>query len=124
MNNTMTDLAFGAKCGFLGASGSGERGASAPRVSEASSAASAAAPNPLAERSNISRRESGRNITCLSLQRVNFVFPRRLFRLWSDTSWPFQFKPFATGASDGRFEHLRVHSAKFDPVHGTIAHCH
>jgi len=55
----ITLFALGAKCGFLGANGSAAfDGASARASSDANSAASAAAPKPLAERSSIWRRES------------------------------------------------------------------
>ena len=60
MNRKMTLLALAASGGFFGAKGSVRPAASGARPSSASRAASAAAPNPLAERRSISRRVTGR----------------------------------------------------------------
>src|SRR5689334_16252480 len=59
MNRKMTRLAFGAKCGGLGASGLSACGLAA--TGRADSPASASAPNPQADRRNHSRRLIGYN---------------------------------------------------------------
>src|SRR5947199_2055622 len=63
MKRKMTLVALGANCGFFGANGDvSADGRATHSRSPAKIAASAAAPKPFAERTSISRRDSGWNM--------------------------------------------------------------